>query len=377
MVAARPSTASPDPLSLHDPGDDDDEAAEIIVVQSRTQPQGPTTPGRKNGSKNLTRTPTGRKRKAESDGEQAAAAAPERSSTSVSTLKRNPSKRAKKTVDVPGVSKPRGKAAQALKAASALEEVNAGGTNNDALDLDNPSGPRTPRKKIVPRKHREVDPTPKSTRKPRTLKVEPIEPASDDPGSSSGDSEESDDAFELDSKLSRAKFLENERRQKLNRARNFVFTGDANEGRKLRNGKAVMVEPEDEISIDDDEDIGTAGAGDKEPDDGTEIDLGVEIDYTIPEDFVVQDQPLEPPAIASTTTDQAVPPFVQERLNTILSNLSAPPSWNPTPFQTEGPENEALNSLVNLLSGTIERGEGNSCLVVGSKGSGKSRVGSM
>lgn len=411
MVAARPSTASPDPLSLNVPGpetEDDD----LIVIQRVPQSIRPSTPTRKTVVKTPVKTPAGRKRKAQSDEEQDVPPP----GAGGSTLKRNPSKRSKKTVDVSSVSKPRGKAAQALKAASAQEEPRNGASSSkgrkDALDsgkgLGSGSRPRTPRKKAIAKAEDPSDLTPrsKSTRKARTpraaVEVEarpegkagrersPGATAAEEDGQGSSSNTNSDsndegsdeeDAFELDSKTSRTKFLENERRRKLNQARNFVFTGDVTEARKTRSGKTVVVDAE--LDLEEEED-GMVGPGeeavkdgavdDKEQDGEMDIDLGVDIDYTIPEDLIVQEEPLEPPTPATTTVNQSVAPFIQEKLNRILSNLSAPPSWDPEPFETEGPENEALTSLVNLLSGTIGRGEGNSCLVVGSKGSGKSRV---
>ena len=46
---------------------------------------------------------------------------------------------------------------------------------------------------------------------------------------------------------------------------------------------------------------------------------------------------------------------------------------DPPPFFDED-TNEALAGLVNLLRATVERGEGNSALVVGPRGVGKTRV---
>lgn len=421
MVGARPntSTPSPDPLSLNEPAS---EAEDMIVIQSRPRRDPPITPksGRKNGVS--VKTPSKRKRKAESEQEEEQDGGGGESSTAAaaSALKRNLSKRVKKSAETTFVSqsKPRGKAAQAKasKVVSSLNEGNNGESSNkaNAYEPETEEGLRTPRKRAVPRKYDDNVLTPKSGRKVWTPKAQPVKPAgpgrkaradtkqvdpSDtvrDEGSWSGsddqdsDSDEDDDedAFELDSKTSRAKFLENERRRKLNGARNFVFTGDANEARRTRSGKAVVaveaeVEDEeimndqvgDQMVVDGVEPWEGAGNDEREPEQDLGIDLGVDIDYTVPEDLEVEDHPTEPRPAPPAATNQ-VSPFIQARLNTILTKLSAPPSWNPAPFATEGPENEALTSLVNLLKGTIERGEGNSCLVVGSKGSGKSRVSS-
>jgi origin recognition complex subunit 4 len=370
--------------------------------------------------KTPTKTPSRRKRKAESEQEEEQDGAGGESSTAAATsaLKRNPSKRVKRSADniIVSQSKPRGRVAQAKasRAVSGLDEGNNGESSNkaNAHEPETEEGLRTPRKRAIPKKYDDNVLAPKSGRKPRTPKAQPVKPAgpgrkavagtkqvdpSDavrDEGSSSGsddqdsDSDEDDDedAFELDSKTSRAKFLENERRRKLNGARNFVFTGDANEARRTRSGKAVVaVEADVEVEDGMEDQVGDqmvldgvepgegAGIDEREQDQDTGIDLGVDIDYTVPEDLEVQNRPTEPQSPPLAAVNQ-VSPYIQARLNTILTKLSAPPSWNPPPFATEGPDNEALTSLVNLLRGTIERGEGNSCLVVGSKGSGKSRV---
>jgi origin recognition complex subunit 4 len=419
MVAARPNTntPSPDPLSLNEPAS---EPEDMIIIQSRPRREAPTTPksGRKNGVS--VKTPSKRKRKAESEQEEEQDGGGGESSTAAaaSALKRNPSKRVKKSAETTFVpqSKPRGKAAQTKvsKAVSKLGEGNNGDSSNKATiqEPETEEGVRTPRKRAVPKKYDDNVLTPKSGRKARTPKAQTITPAAPgskpragtkrvdpsdavtDEGSSSGsddqdsnsDEDDDEDTFELDSKTSRAKFLENERRRKLNGARNFIFTGDANEARRTRSGKAVVAveaEVEDgeimdnqvgkELSVDGEQTGDAAAFENRTGDENLEIDLGVDIDYTVSEDLEVQDHPTEPRPAPPAATNQ-VSPFIQARLNTILSNLSAPPSWNPPPFATEGPENEALTSLVNLLRGTIGRGEGNSCLVVGSKGSGKSRV---
>lgn len=48
-------------------------------------------------------------------------------------------------------------------------------------------------------------------------------------------------------------------------------------------------------------------------------------------------------------------------------------STNPPPFEDEE-HNETLQGILNLMKGTVERGEGNSAIVVGPRGSGKTRT---
>jgi origin recognition complex subunit 4 len=65
------------------------------------------------------------------------------------------------------------------------------------------------------------------------------------------------------------------------------------------------------------------------------------------------------------------------QLHRILATLTRPPSKQPPPFTVpfdDESSNEALMAVLSLMRGTVERGEGNSCLVLGAKGSGKTRV---
>lgn len=47
---------------------------------------------------------------------------------------------------------------------------------------------------------------------------------------------------------------------------------------------------------------------------------------------------------------------------------------NPPALPSDGVKETPTSQLCSLLRGTVERGEGNSCLVLGSRGSGKTRV---
>lgn len=57
----------------------------------------------------------------------------------------------------------------------------------------------------------------------------------------------------------------------------------------------------------------------------------------------------------------------------ILKSLLKPPIHTDT--TDEASKHSPLQSLISLLQGSTERGEGNSCLVLGPRGSGKTRVG--
>ena len=67
-------------------------------------------------------------------------------------------------------------------------------------------------------------------------------------------------------------------------------------------------------------------------------------------------------------------PDAKEYVLDILATLTGQgTALNPAPFPDEE-KDEALNGMVNLLKGTVERGEGNSALLVGARGVGKTRV---
>lgn len=249
---------------------------------------------------------------------------------------------------------------------------------------------------------------------------------------SESDSESEPEYFNMTSAQSRSVFLRNESKRKLNEARNFYWEGDVREVRRLRSGRAVKnVEAEEEEQEGQDGEQGV-----KEYQDGVGIGggEGMEAAGEGGEEMEVDDLEVEgaPPPHATVPQtnghhhDQtqtnghtnhlpALSPFAITYLNNILQNLSPLPSLNPVPFDNESPalftpahvpnfpeassssttisaevgvdkgkgkakekdkadENEALTQLVNLLRGTVDRGEGNSCLVVGAKGSGKTRV---
>jgi hypothetical protein len=70
-------------------------------------------------------------------------------------------------------------------------------------------------------------------------------------------------------------------------------------------------------------------------------------------------------------------PFVERQKRVIMKTLQSPPYIEVKPISVgEKATQEAspLDQLTELIKGTCERGEGNSCLLLGSRGSGKSLV---
>lgn len=207
-------------------------------------------------------------------------------------------------------------------------------------------------------------------------------------------------AFDLSSGQSREAFLRNERWQRDKEARNFNFEGDVHEGRRLRSGKAVVVveteESEEEAgetegdagdeSLDEDERRNREAAGEKEKEAAifeADNDYLSQLTYDTTMPVETQKSTLQEsiPAIATATgtSDQSssssMTPLTRKVLRAVISNLAGCESYTPaTAIQPEEEKNEALVQLVNLLKGTVERGEGNSCLILGAKGSGKTRV---
>lgn len=201
---------------------------------------------------------------------------------------------------------------------------------------------------------------------------------------------------------SRDAFLRNERWQRDKEARNFNFEGDVNEGRRLRSGQAVVSvgqgtsemgeEDEDDMVVEEDdadesgyEEDGKRPQGDP---------LGEDAVFEADNDYLSQltyDANLPVEALKTTLADRteadssrdeepkrhALTPFAQKVLRTVIGNLAGCETYSAfTIMGSEDEKDESLKHLVNLLTGTVERGEGNSCLVLGAKGSGKTRVSS-
>lgn len=206
-------------------------------------------------------------------------------------------------------------------------------------------------------------------------------------------------SFDLTSAESRDAFLRNERWQRDKEARNFNFEGDVNEGRRLRSGKAVAVAGTSGMGDEEDEATGEDDDADESGYDGEgrrgQVDLLAETDavFEPDNDYLSQltydaDAPVEtqksalanpnlegPASLAVESNQHALTPFARKVLRAVISNLAGCETHaTSAPMAPEEEKDESLRHLVNLLTGTVERGEGNSCLVLGAKGSGKTRV---
>ncbi|WVQ82514.1 hypothetical protein IAT38_004643 [Cryptococcus sp. DSM 104549] len=172
-------------------------------------------------------------------------------------------------------------------------------------------------------------------------------------------------------------FRANEALRRQREARNFVYEGEASAPRTMRSGK-VFLEEKKRRAESDDEESGVDGAamdvdeygGRPEEDEP----MGVQAS-------VIPDVPVSPsvqtdagvPDVSDQTTLR-LPEVARPDVQRIIATLSSRGvEDSPPPFDDEE-SNEALHGVVNLLKGTVERGEGNSAIVVGPRGSGKSRT---
>ena len=194
-----------------------------------------------------------------------------------------------------------------------------------------------------------------------------------------------DEAFDASptasvSAVSRETFRENEKLRAQREARNFVYKGDAEAPRLTRSGKVVANGKHEEVIdeyggvVEDDE---AESVEVEEPLESEEPDEGVDTYTAIPTEDVGIRLPDEVRLNGKEKTDALqmapLPHGARGHVLSILETLTGRVSHGRRPFAGEE-TNEALQGLVNLLKGTVERGEGNSALVVGPRGAGKSRV---
>ncbi len=169
------------------------------------------------------------------------------------------------------------------------------------------------------------------------------------------------------SAVSREAFLANEALRRQREARKFVYKGDANAPKLTRSGKVVGEVREGTEEVDE---YGEA----PEEDGGMESDVAQEL--------VMQDEPtilLPTPSIAPDTPMRVapvvpLPASARPHVLQILSTLTSQSITTNPPAVIDEENNEALQGLLNLFKGTVERGEGNSALVVGARGAGKTHV---
>lgn len=399
-----PAAVSPDPLESNLPegqtgGDAQDPDGDIVFLGTVS---GPSTPTKRATPRKTAQTASGRKGKA-ADG------APSSVAKRASGRKRKTADEAdevlaKKQRTTPGAKAspaPRGRPSSAKKAAPA-PRASGNAEETPKRKVGRPRGTTGSARK-TPTKAEPTTPTTKSARKtpssmvaslkaasassakpsPRGRKPKIVDAAAEEPLPSFDDAFGGDEVTaDKGSTISRETFLANEALRRQREARNFVFEGDVQAPRLTRSGRVVKQrktlalgdaeeEGEDAGAVQDDM-YGSVEAGgeDQEPR-PLEDDL-LDTNATLP--MVTPGAPSKETAAPVTDEVQPLPAGARQHVLNVLATLTGQSALtNPPPFHDED-TNEALQGLVNLLRGTVDRGEGNSALVVGPRGSGKTRV---
>ena len=173
--------------------------------------------------------------------------------------------------------------------------------------------------------------------------------------------------------ISRDTFLVNEAMKRQREARNFVYEGDVEAPKLTRSGKVVGKAVREESEVDEYGDV----KRDKDEDEEMEVEVEDDQLEVLEDRLIVDPVGKDMEAKQVNMSDQGMlplPPSARAHMINILSTLtSQSTSIHPPPFANEE-SNEPLHGLLNILRGTVERGEGNSALVVGARGVGKTRV---
>ncbi|WVW86384.1 hypothetical protein I302_108430 [Kwoniella bestiolae CBS 10118] len=179
----------------------------------------------------------------------------------------------------------------------------------------------------------------------------------------------SSSSYKTAEEISRETFLANEALKRQREARNFQYKGEASAPKLTRSGR--LVGQDSATPARESEELDEYGGsrtfevnplGIQAP-----IVPDVEIRRDVQDDIVMEDE-------ETSRSTVELPRSAKMYLWKVLSTLTSQNiSIDPPPFVDEE-KNEALNGIVNLLKGTVERGEGNSALVVGPRGVGKTRT---
>ncbi|WRT70018.1 uncharacterized protein IL334_007011 [Kwoniella shivajii] len=171
--------------------------------------------------------------------------------------------------------------------------------------------------------------------------------------------------------VSRLTFLANEAMKRQREARNFIYNGEASAPKLTRSGRVVGQDVTGTESEELDEyggkqdDISINPMGVQAP-----LIPDIEVRTEMDQDIRMDNETEQGQINTGITIPISVKSYLKHVLGTITShNINR----NPPPFAEES-KNEPLTGLINLLKGTVERGEGNSALVVGPRGVGKTRT---
>ncbi|OWT36056.1 origin recognition complex subunit 4 [Cryptococcus neoformans Bt1] len=166
-------------------------------------------------------------------------------------------------------------------------------------------------------------------------------------------------------------FRANERLKKQREARNFTYEGEANAPRMMRSGRALAKVNKDKGE--DDEDMDEYGPR-LEEENPLAPQAPIIPDIPVESLLITPSEHLLPSKQEPSSLPIIIPAFQRTYLQAMLNILTSQNiSTNPPPFEDEE-HNETLQGILNLMKGTVERGEGNSAIVVGPRGSGKTRT---
>ncbi|WWC72232.1 uncharacterized protein I206_106194 [Kwoniella pini CBS 10737] len=353
---------SPDPLALTGSNEEDEEEIGDCIIVTTTSPKLASTPNKKRYQP-VVEIVTPKKRK----------------KTNENTPKRTPTTNVKKTQGGDRASPtPNGKIKHTPLSKRPLQS-NVTPTKKSTPVTSRKSA-NTPRIKGTPTlasSLKEVLPTPSpgleqngsSRKRPRISTPAIAKTLNFDDGifESSKDKEKS--LMERE-EITREAFLANEALKRQREARNFTYEGEASAPKLTRSGRVVG---QDSPSIRQSEEVdeyGGTATQDINPL-GIEAPVIPDVDVRddIDEDIIMMDD-IQDEKLVSTEIPKSAKLYLRRVLSTLNSQDAV---MNPPPFLDEE-KNESLTGIVNLLKGTVERGEGNSALVVGPRGVGKTRT---
>jgi len=174
-----------------------------------------------------------------------------------------------------------------------------------------------------------------------------------------------------DAAISRETFLANEALKRQREARNFKYKGDANAPRQTRSGRVVvdLTEGDEVDEFGGEEEAELVDEEEEIVEGGEEVPVGDEEIRILDESGLAASYEQQPISEINPLSE-----FARQHITNILSTITSQHiSADPPPFQDED-QNEALQGLLKLLQGTVDRGEGNSAMVTGPRGVGKTRV---
>ncbi|OCF43731.1 hypothetical protein I317_02484 [Kwoniella heveanensis CBS 569] len=357
---------SPDPLASNY-GKNDNELADCIVVSS-TSPKyavGPSTPSKtpRKRVQPVVEIPTPRKKKTNNaDG-------------SITTPKKTPANAAK-GVHTPSRASPtpngKGKSGP-MKAGETGEAVTPIKRPRVSLNTPKGSAKATPKLKGTPTLASSLNkplptPSPAQSSRKRPRIASPVK-------SVAKALTFDDEIFESPSHpdqvdISRQTFLANEALKRQREARNFVYEGEASAPKLTRSGR--MIGKEDSTMRESEELDEYGGRPEEDNPLGPQASIVPDVDV---KSLGIDTTPI--PSTTKTVNEETrwiLPEPAKPYLRRILANLTSQNVATHSPPFDKEEANEPLTGVVNLLKGTVERGEGNSALVVGPRGVGKTRT---